>query len=315
MTSSNPVRYTKHFLSLSNSDAVSGGVPTNFAVQFNNNSITNTQSTDVKTHLTPIAFSCNWTYYNISTRLGNNQFKVSSAGFSSVFVVNIPDGIYNAASLADAITLAMNTSNAGGKMAWSNGTLITWTVSFLANSSQIKFLYVNEAGTAPSGSPSITISVAYINGTAISMVKELGFASAGTLTVTYASKTATPPYTIDLVAYEVIRIHSNVAKSFFTKRNGVLTQNDVLFEIPVNNTGIGSTLYWSPATPDSLRQEIVSNIDFMTIRITDKYDNEIQLDPSAEVCFSFAIEREVMLPDQEDRLKASMQYLQFNRGA
>ncbi len=314
MTATNPVQYSKTFISFSNSDAIPDGSPTNFAVQFNNNSITNYQSNtqEVKTHLTPICFSLNWTYYNISSARKNNQIKVSSAGFSSVYTVVLPDGIYNGATLADALTTAMNTANAGNKMAWTAGATITWTVSFLANTSQLKFQYVIDAGSSPSGSPNVSISALY---SGVNMIKELGLNTNGVLVLTYASKSSTAPYTVDLMGIETILIHSNVAKSFYSKRNGVLSQDDVLFEIPVMNTPIGSTIYFQPATPDSLRQEVISNIDFMTIRITDKYNQEVLLDPSTEVSFIFALEREIVLPDKDDRIRASMNYLSFNKGS
>lgn len=126
------------------------------------------------------------------------------------------------------------------------------------------------------------------------------------------------PGNVDLVPYQVIRLHSNCAKRTFQKSapqaNGtsILQGTDILVEIPVYNANIGSTITWSPTDASLYRQDLVSNFDQFNISIRDKYGNLIPLLSNCEVNLSFIIEREVILPTPDDVRNSIANYAEFS---
>lgn len=141
----------------------------------------------------------------------------------------------------------------------------------------------------------------------------------GSFQLPYANRVAglALPNYVDLQTLQVLRVHSNVARRHFakigaegapaTQRNLALT--DILFEIPLDSV-LGQTMTWTP--PDSrYAQEISSNFDELHLRFTDNKNVTIPFIQTAEINFTFAIEREVIVPNNEERIKALMNYNQF----
>ena len=117
MPEDNPIRSTRDFVVLSNSNGV-GATPAipapaqNFTVQFNNTNFTNVQAnagdgTVVKMY--PQLCSLDLNYFNISAVFQNNQFQVSGTLLAnSPVTVTIPDGIYNIVNFVSTLTNLLN---------------------------------------------------------------------------------------------------------------------------------------------------------------------------------------------------------------
>lgn len=125
------------------------------------------------------------------------------------------------------------------------------------------------------------------------------------------------PNYIDLQTLQTIRIHCNVAKRFFAKignsgspaQTRPLTLTDVLFEIPTEAV-LGQVLSFVP-NDNRFYQEINSNFDEFRLYITDNKNNLVAFKSSAEINFLFSIDREIIIPDNSERIKALSEYNKF----
>jgi hypothetical protein len=311
---SGQTKSAKHIICVNNSDGTTGSQsPNDFAIQFNNSAFTNIQSgtkDPTKVHLTPQLFSCDWFFNNINSSAKNNKFVVSGTNITNGSVV-IPDGIYDGVSLASTIQGIMNDATTGVKY---NGAVMAWVITYVPASSKMLMYY----STAGATNVSIRFSDFANSVFTYDITKVLGMYifSNSIYTKTIASSgigaSIVSDTCVDLNPYQVIRLHSNVAKRTFAKKGGGLTTTDILFEIPTYNQAIGSTLTFPPISPDLYRQEIVSNFDYMTFQLRDKYGGLIPLPSSCEANFTFVIEREITEPTNADRMYSIGSYTQFS---
>ena len=304
----------KHIICVSNSDGTAGTNSANdFAIQFNNSAFTNIQSGTkdaTKVFFTPQLFSCDWFFNNINSSAKNNKIVVSGTGITNGNVV-IPDGIYDAVSLALQLTTQMNDATTGVKY---NGAVMAWSVVFVPANSKMLIYY----GTA--GATNVSVRFSDFAGGAFTydITKVMGmyvFANSNytkTISASGIANAIASDTCVDLNPYQVVRLHSNVAKRTFAKRGTGLTTTDILFEIPTYNQAIGSTLTFAPLSPDLYRQEIVSNFDYMTFQLRDKYGGLIPLPSSVEANITFVIEREITEPTNADRVYSIGGYNQFS---
>lgn len=309
------VKQAKHIICVNNSDGTTATtqLPNDFAIQFNNSAFTNIQSgtkNATKVYFTPQLFSIDWFFNNINSSAKNNKFVVSGTGITNGTVV-IPDNIYDAVSLALQITTQMNDATTGVKY---NGAVMAWSVAFVPNNSKMLLYY----GTAGATNVSIRFSD-FANGAfTYDITKVLGmyvFANSiytKTISASGIANAIVSDTCVDLNPYQVVRVHSNVAKRTLSKVRGALCPTDILFEIPTYNQAIGSTLTFAPLSPDLYRQEIVSNFDYMTFQLRDKYGGLIPISPSSECNITFVIEREITEPTNADRMYSIGNYTQFS---
>lgn len=341
------IKTTKHFISVSNQDSNDyGNVGANAGqmyISFNNSGITNIQSFNdsTTTNMTPISLSADIYYNNVAQSFRNNRFRLSTittdaspairVGAVSEAVapitITIPDNIYKTSiELATALQTALN----GKLVAWIGGNVINnFTVVAAGNS----ILTLGYTVAAPAGIaallPILVLTTSFVDtdtleydsgrlwGTTSSSIG--GINVAGTFQLPYADRVAgvALPSFVDLQTLQVLRVHSNVAKRYFAKRGAAgaiasrrpLSLTDILFEIPLEAT-LGQTLSWQP--PDNrFQQEIASNFDELRLTLTDNKDNVITFTNGAEVNFTFAIDRQIIVPDNEERIKALSDYNRF----
>lgn len=309
------VKQAKHIICVNNSDGTTATtqLPNDFAIQFNNSAFTNIQSgtkNATKVFFTPQLYSIDWFFNNINSSAKNNKFIVSGTLITNGSVT-IPDNIYDGITLASAIQGIMNDATNGVKY---NGAIMNWVVTYVPNNSKMLIYYT----TAGATNVSIRFSD-FANGVfTYDTTKVLGmYVFANSIyTKTIASSgigaSLTSDTCIDLNPYQVIRVHSNVSKRTLTKVKGALCPTDILFEIPTYNQSIGSTLTFAPLSPDLYRQEIVSNFDYMTFQLRDKYGGLIPIVSSGECNITFVIEREITEPTNADRMYSIGNYTQFS---
>ena len=343
------IKSTKHFVSVSNADSNdynaggNGFNPGQMYISMGNSGITNVQSYNdsTATTMTPISLTADLFYNNVSQSFRNNKFRLSTittdvspairvgAVFEDVapITITIPDAIYKSgAEMATALQAALNAK----QVAWIGGNVIAdFTVVFSALNNTFTLGYTAAAPAAIIAVAPILVlttvftesGLAYdssrIWGTTSS--QQAGISVIGSFQLPYANRAAgiALPNFVDLATLQVIRVHSNVAKRYFAKRGPssatpaqrILSLTDILFEIPVD-TPMGSTLTWQP--PDNrFMQDIASNFDELRLTITDNKDNVVTFTNAAEINFTFAIEREIIVPDNEERIKALADYNRF----
>lgn len=343
------IKTTKHFISVSNSDSNdynaggNGFNPGQMYISMGNSGITNVQSYNdsTATTMTPISLSLDLFYNNVSQLFRNNKFRLSTITTDASAAIRV-GGVSEAAApititLADAIyktgtdlATALQTALNGKLVAWIGGSVINdFTVVFNAATNTFTLGY---SVAAPAGiaalSPILVLTtiftesaVAYdssrIWGTTSSI--QGGFSIVGSFQLPYTNRVAglALPNYVDLQTLQVIRLHSNVAKRYFAKRGPasatpaqrILSLTDILFEIPVD-TPMGATLVWQPSD-NRFQQDIASNFDELRLTITDNQDVVVQFTNAAEINFTFAIEREIIVPDNEERIKALSDYNRF----
>jgi len=210
--------------------------------------------------------------------------------------------------------------------AFAQTTISTFAVSFGAATNSLTLAYNTNH---PTNTPTLVLTTAFLEsgieydstriwGTTFSEFAG-GIKVSGTFQLPYANRVVglqLPNY-VDLQTLQVIRVHSNVAKRTFAKRGAtglppsqrILSLTDILFEIPLDGA-LGSTLVWQPSD-NRFMQDIASNFDELRITITDNKDNVVQFTQAAEINFTFAIERQIIVPDNEERIKALSDYNRF----
>lgn len=246
-------------------------------------------------------------------------------------VVIIPDGIFKTgADLGTAILGALNAA----AITWVGAQPIVWTnTAYDANAQSIRFRYVT---AAPAGTPELFIDSVYQDANtnlAYDSSRVLGTTGAtvgpagqttyldGAFILPYATTqgvgagVVTPAFT-DLQTVDVIQLRSNVAKRYYRKQgtNAVAGRNPlsfvpVLFEIPLD-TAVGGSFYWQPQD-NRYSQEVSSNFESMTLSITDKFGRIVPFNNNAEMNFQFTVEREIIVPSNEERIKAMSEYNRF----
>jgi len=337
MSSKSEVRYSRQFVTVSNTDGLAGddSLAQDFQVAFSNSAFTNQQSAheQTKTYFTPQMVSFDYFFDNVSDKILNNRFQIKATNPAdnakilggSPYTVVIPTNNYNASTLATAIQTALNSASTGFK--WANGsTLANWTVTYNANTYRFVWSY---ATTDPAGNTPLTMVWRYTDTTVTPNVKYdtaklLG--NVGFTTSCPDNGGFTGGSMVDLAPFQVVRLHSNIAKRTFamqdrytTSNTGVVTPagkqlngTDILFEIPTNSQLTGSTLTFLPTTPETYRQEIVSNFDNVTFQLRDINNNIIPLFAGSEFNITFVIEREIVQPNNEDRLGAVADFANFS---
>lgn len=341
------IKATKHFISVSNQDSNDYGTashnPGQIYISFGNSGITNVQSYNdsTTTMMTPISLTADIFYYNVSQAFRNNKFRLSTitndaspairvgatAENVAPITITIPDGIYKSgAEVAAAVQVVLNAK----LVAWIGGNVInTFTVLFSAATNVLTLAYTT---AAPAGiiavAPILVLTTTFSeDGLAYDSSRiwgttgavQVGIFVTGSFLLPYANKDAGLPLPsgVDIQTLQVLRVHSNVSKRYFAKRGGVgaspaqrpLSLTDILFEIPLDAT-LNQTMSWQP--PDNrFQQEISSNFDELRLTFTDNKDNVISFVNSAEINFTFAIDRQIIVPSNDERIKALSDYNRF----
>ena len=331
---STTIKSSKQFVCIKNTDAMAGQQDAqNFTINFSNSSFTNVQSAheQSKCFFTPQMICMDWFYNNVSAAAGNNVFQVSGAGFNAgvAATYTIPDGLYDAVSLANAI--ASKTSNgapvpvytyAGIMNAAGNWTQANTPPQFYLLFNVLTNKYTIQYDTAnPAGASTLTMTFVTPNtppGQLPLWDSRRIFGSIADSITIPVSRTFTFPSFVDLVPYQAVRIHSNVAKRTMIMQPNTagakfLSNSDILFEIPTFNQQVGGILTFVPTSPDVYRQEITANFDTMTIQVRDMNGRLVPLLPNAELNLTFVIEREITQPSNEDRVSSVADYSQFSR--
>jgi hypothetical protein len=341
------IKATKHFISVSNADSndfgTNGFNPGNMYISFNNSGITNIQSYNdsTTTNLRPISFSADIFYNNVAQSFRNNRFRLSTittdaspairvgavSEATAPITITVPDKIYKTgAELAAALQSALNAK----LVAWIGGNVISdFVVAFNQATNTLNLSYTT---AAPAGivavAPILVLTTSFtetaivydssrIWGTTGSTIG--GMFVSGTFQLPYADRVAGLPLPsfVDLQTCQTFRVHSNISKRFFTKQGAAgaspaqkpLSASDTLFEIPVDGT-LGGTLVYE-FTDDRFYQEVASNLDELRLTITDNKDNMITFTQGAEINFTFSIDRQIIVPDNEERIKALADYNRF----
>lgn len=341
------IKSTKHFISVSNADSndygQNGFNPANMYISFGNSGITNIQSYNdsTTTNMRPISFSADIFYNNVAQSFRNNRFRLSSitsnaspalrvgatAEDVAPITITVPDNIYKTgAELATALQAALNAK----LVAWIGGNVISdFTVVFSGATNVFTLGYTT---AAPAGiaalNPILVLTTSFtetglaydssrIWGTTGSLIG--GIYVSGTFQLPYANRVAGLPLPsfVDLQTCQIFRIHSNISKRFFAKLGAEganasqrpLSLTDILFEVQVDGT-LGGTLNHE-FTDDRYYQEVASNLDELRLTITDNKNNLITFTNNAEINFTFSIDRQIIVPDNEERIKALADYNRF----
>lgn len=227
-------------------------------------------------------------------------------------IITIPTNVYDGPALNTAVNAAMAGlvfNNAGANMVFAN--------TFNAITSKYSWVF------APANAGITTISfVNTIGGVEYNSAKVFGSIT-DAIDIPAAQTNYTMPGNVDLVPFQVVRIHSNCAKRTFQKSapntsganasaTSILQGTDILFEVPIYNAQIGSVITWTPITTELYRQDLVSNFDQFNISLRDKRGNLIPLLPNCEVNLTFMIERELILPNPDNIKNAIADYAQFS---
>ena len=342
------IKATKHFITVSNADSndygVNGFNPGQMYITFNNSGITNIQSYNdsTTTNMRPINFSADIFYNNVAQSFRNNRFRLSTitddaspalrvgavSEATAPITITVPDYIYKTgAELATALQTALNAK----LVAWIGGNVINnFTVVFGAATNTFTLGYTVAAPAAIIAvNPILVLTTSFVDtdtlaydssriwGTTGSMMG--GVYVSGTFQLPYASRVAGLPLPsfVDLNTVQVFRVHSNISKRFFAKIGGAgasasqrpLSLTDILFEIPYDGV-LGATLTHEFAD-DRYYQEVASNLDELRLTITDNKNNVVTFTNNAEINFTFSIDRQIIVPDNEERLKALGDYNRF----
>jgi len=344
MSSKSEVKYSRQFVTVKNTDGLAGdnSLAQNFQVAFSNSAFTNQQSAheQTKTYFTPQFVSFDFFFDNVSEALRNNRFQITATDPSnnakilggSPYTCIIPTSTYDGGTLATAIQTALNNATTGFK--WASGpTLANWTVTFSVLTNRLTFSYATAEPTIPGMSLTMVFKYTDTNqnpSVTYNSIKLIG--NIGITAVVPSTSGIIMPSIVDLAPFQAVRLHSNIAKRTFAMTDRYITQQptllnpnppplfagkqlngtDILFEIPTFNQLAGSSLTFLPTTPDVYRQEIVSNFDNVTFQLRDTFGNLLPLYAGCEFNITFVIEREIIQPNNEDRLGAVSDFAEFS---
>jgi hypothetical protein len=329
----NPIRSSRTFLTVSNLEAVGATIANyvnanDFTVQFNNSSFTNVQAnagdgTIVKMY--PQLCSLDLNYFNISAVFGNNKLRFTSPLIvNSPVVITIPDGIYNIINLISVLQTQLNTY-----------------VNFVGEDATNYTIWFDTTALSP---PTFTV-----NGQINLFYKCYGAPTVGDITVDFVDALATPPYNsrklfgsssntivipapalpvankfgsyifpyaADLLTYNIIRVHANLARRTYAMSGGAvkaLNQTDIFFEMFLtSDNGTGTTVVFSPNDPFAFEQVVDSNFDTLRIQLRDVYGNLIQLAPTAEFHLTLGITREIPEQSNAQKIQQLASFQHFN---
>jgi hypothetical protein len=319
MPEANPIRSTRDFITISNSDAVGATTQApananNFTIQFNNTNFTNVQAnagdgTIVKMYPQSCVLDLN--YFNISSVFQNNKFSVSGAALPAAVVITIPDGIYNIVNFVSTLAAQLQanvvftgTTPGTNYVSWfdqtagspspfaSTGNLqLFYKVYGNLTTSALTFNFVDQAANPPYNSRKL------FGSSSNSIVLPAGGAANSFASYVF-------PYPCDLQTYNIIRVHASIARRTYKMQGGALNQSDVFFELPLQSfNSVGTTLVFQPNDPAALEQVVDSNFDTLRIQLRDIYGDLIPLSPSAEFILTLAVTRDV--PEQTNAQKIS----------
>jgi hypothetical protein len=329
----NPIRSSRTFLTVSNLEAVGATIANyvnanDFTVQFNNSSFTNVQAnagdgTIVKMY--PQLCSLDLNYFNISAVFGNNKLRFTSPIIvNSPVVITIADGIYNIINLISVLQTQLNTNvnfvgeDATNYTIWFDTTAAS-PAPFTVNG-QINLFYKCY------GAPTVgDITVDFVNALATppyNSRKLFGSSSntivipAPTLPVANKFGSYVFPYAADLLTYNIIRVHANLARRTYAMSGGAvkaLNQTDIFFEMFLtSDNGTGTTVVFSPNDPFAFEQVVDSNFDTLRIQLRDVYGNLIQLAPTAEFHLTLGITREIPEQTNAQKIQQLASFQHFN---
>lgn len=328
MPEDNPIRSTRDFVVLSNSNGV-GSTPNqpapaqNFTVQFNNTNFTNVQAnagdgTVVKMY--PQLCSLDLNYFNISAVFENNQFVVSGTQLAnSPVTITIPDGIYNIVNFVSILQTRLNTyvsfvgEDATNFVTWFDTT--AGSPSPFASTGNLNLFY-KTYGTPPNISD---LTFTFV-GTGFNTRRLFGSSSNSIVLEApplplNVSKFASYvfPYPVDLQTYQIIRVHASIARRTYKMTGGALNQSDIFFEIPLSsNDSVGTTLVFQPNDPFGFEQIVDSNFDTLRIQLRDIYGDLIPLAPTAEFNLTLGITRDVPEQTNVQKIKQLSNFQHFN---
>ena len=258
---------------------------------------------------------------------------VGDAGYdvTTFPTVTLEEGMYNASELGAEILRALNAST----IRWwtvGGGTPIVWTNTAIDGDGRLTLAY---ATAHPTITPNLHFYSSYSNGETIDSSRILGMSSAtitqaggaaasvyGGFILLYTNRVAgsKTPKVVDIRTVQQIQVHSNIAGRTFVKKgfnaNGgfevnaslrPLTNTDILFSFNVG-VDMGSTFNFEPSSPEIYTQEIQNNFDELRVYLTDNKGQTIRFINQAEITFTFAINRQYIVPNSEDRIKNLMNY-------
>jgi hypothetical protein len=320
------------FISCGLKDAVEGSTAQSMRIHFNNTAITNVSS-DTPTVFEPILLTLDWAYSNITDRLRNNKLRLTTAankfhstqtaaGVSQVDIT-IPSDRYDGFNLALKLKELLN-ENVNWRQ--TNGTKYTcnWLVEYDGAMNVFKIAFTREYLPVQGGQAEKTgIKIVHKFDDIDGATNLWGF---DPKTSDYTIAEAQPfdsqtglldnsvnalPFSADLKIYDVINLHSNIAKRFLQKSGGSLSNTDVLLQILIpNNYGNGSQtiLIDFSASSDLWKQNVHSNFDFITFELRDTRGILIDLDPDSDFNITFKITRYIEELSKEDRIYNMSQY-------
>lgn len=331
MPEDNPIRSTRDFIVLSNSNGVGAtndnpAPAQNFTIQFNNTNFTNVQAnagdgTIVKMY--PQLCSLDLNYFNISSTFQNNKFIVSGTALAnSPVTIPIPDGIYNIVNFVSTLTTLLNTNvnftgeDVNNYTIWFDTT--AGSPSAFASTGNLNLFY-KCYGTPPNISD-LTFTFVGTSGGVPFNTRKLFGSSSNSITLLaplapVANKFGTYvfPYPVDLQTYQIIRVHANIARRTYKLSNGALNQSDIFFEIPLSSeNSVGTTLVFMPNDPFAFEQIVDSNFDTLRIQLRDIYGDLIPLAPSAEFNLTLGITRDVPEQTNQQKIKQLSNFQHFS---
>jgi hypothetical protein len=307
---------SKQFFSISNEDATNSTNINSMQLNFNNSALTDIQSANNVTSscvFTPVNMTLDWDYTNISEELKNNKLSIK-VGANADQVVIVTDGSYNAQSLTAWLNVNMNT---GGLYPVTNGAnALTWLTEYDPLANRIAIAYTT-AG-APANVATAIDTYPVIATVQYDMTRMLGKNKSEPKIEQTAAKTVvgatgrftSPVYNpngCDFKVFDVLRIHSNIAKRFYELKGEtgrkVLSNHSVLFELIVPNITMGSSLVFENVNSDIYSQDVINNFDNLTIEIKDKAGRLIPFKSYCNFSMTFIMTRTIAQQTVNDRIK------------
>ncbi len=327
MNSKGNYREISQFISVGLKDANPGSVAENMTLNLNNPQITMVNS-DIPTTLEPMYIVMDWAYDNVSDYLKNNTLEISAAtaifrstasstAFSNKKII-IPDGTYSGATLAFTLQSILNT-----EVQWrrTDGSAYTmnWVVQYYGSDNSFAIGYANDYQAVVSGATSeVAVTIIYRETGEFDSTSLWGFEPSVTsivlprksptvltgTTTTFTDFSANLPNIADLKIYNIIRLHSSMAKRFLEKRGSKLSNTDILLEIPIpNNFNNGQQIILDyTASNTTLKQSINPNFDNISFSLRDEDGNLIKLQDNSDFRFTFKITRFIEQETMDDRL-------------
>ena len=322
----------EQFISCGLKDAVEGSTAQSMRIHFNNTAITNVSS-DTPTVFQPCLLTLDWAYNNITDKLRNNKLRLTTAPnkFHSTTVaagvseidITLPNDRYDGFSLALKLKELLN-QNVNWRQTNGDKYTCNWLVEFDAAMNVFKIAFTREflpttGGTAQKTGIKILHKFEEIDGSTNlwgfdPKTSEFNIAEAQPFdaqTGLLDSSVNALPFSADLKIYDVINLHSNIAKRFLQKSGGSLSNTDVLLQILIPNNYLngGQTILIDfSASSDLWKQNVQSNFDFITFELRDTRGILIDLDPDSDFNITFKITRYIEELSKEDRIYNMSQY-------